>query len=83
MADVADDVAAVLDALEIEHFLTLGWSGGGPHALACAALLPGRCLAAATLAGVGSAEAAGLDWSSGMADENVAEFARRRRPRRP
>ena len=64
----------MLDALEIEHFLTLGWSGGGPHALACAALLPGRCLAAATLAGVAPREAAGLDWSSGMADENLAEF---------
>ena len=54
--------------------MTLGWSGGGPHALACAALLPDRCSAAATLAGVAPREAAGLDWSSGMADENVAEF---------
>jgi len=74
VADVVEDVVAVLDELGIERFLTLGWSGGGPHALACAALLPDRCLAAATLAGVAPREAAGLDWSSGMADENVAEF---------
>ncbi len=74
VADVVDDVVAVLDALGDDHFLTLGWSGGGPHALACAALLPDRCAAAATLAGVAPREAAGLDWSSGMADENLAEF---------
>ena len=74
VADVVDDVVAVLDALGVDHFLTLGWSGGGPHALACAALLPDRCPAAATLAGVAPREAAGLDWSSGMADENLAEF---------
>ena len=55
--------------------MTVGWSGGGPHGLACAALLPGRCLAAASLAGVAPAQAAGLDWTAGMGPENVAEFA--------
>src|SRR5262249_9798364 len=74
VADVADDVAAVLDALSDEHFVTVGWSGGGPHALACAALLPGRCLAAATMAGVAPYPAEGLDWLAGMGPENVAEF---------
>jgi pimeloyl-ACP methyl ester carboxylesterase len=74
VADVVDDVVAVLDELGDERFLTLGWSGGGPHALACAALLPGRCAAAATLAGVAPREAAGLDWTRSMADENLAEF---------
>ena len=42
VADCAADVAAVADALGIERFYTAGRSGGGPHALACAALLPGR-----------------------------------------
>ncbi len=42
--------------------------------MACAALLPGRCAAAATLAGVAPYDAEGLDWLSGMADENLAEF---------
>jgi pimeloyl-ACP methyl ester carboxylesterase len=75
VADVAGDTAAVLDALEIDRFLTLGWSGGGPHALACAALLPGRCTAAATLAGVAPYPADGLDWMAGMGAENVEEFS--------
>ena len=52
VADAAADVTAVLDALGAGDFVTAGWSGGGPHALACAALLPGRCRAAATIAGV-------------------------------
>jgi pimeloyl-ACP methyl ester carboxylesterase len=74
VADAADDVAAVLDSLGAEGFVTAGWSGGGPHALACAARLPGRCLAAATIAGVAPYGADGLDWLAGMAGENVAEF---------
>jgi pimeloyl-ACP methyl ester carboxylesterase len=51
VADTAADTAAVLDALGAEEFVTMGWSGGGPHALACAGLLPGRCRAAAIIAG--------------------------------
>ena len=74
VADVAGDVAAVLDALGLDTFVTAGWSGGGPHALACAALLPGRCLAAASIAGVAPHDATGLDWTAGMGPENVAEF---------
>ena len=65
----------MLDGLGAGQFVTVGWSGGGPHALACAALLPGRCLAAASLAGVAPLQAAGLDWMAGMGPENVAEFA--------
>jgi pimeloyl-ACP methyl ester carboxylesterase len=64
----------VLDHLEAGPFLTAGWSGGGPHALACAALLPDRCLAAASLAGVAPYGAAGLDWLAGMGEENIQEF---------
>src|SRR5215510_9653306 len=71
VADVVDDVVAVLDELGDERFLTLGWSGGGPHALACAALLPDRCAAAATLAGVAPYAAEGLRWLDGMGPENI------------
>jgi pimeloyl-ACP methyl ester carboxylesterase len=70
----AADLAAVLDALGAGEFVTVGWSGGGPHALACAALLPGRCLAAASMAGPAPHHAEGLDWWHGMASENLAEF---------
>jgi pimeloyl-ACP methyl ester carboxylesterase len=74
VADVTGDVVSVLNALGAETFLTAGWSGGGPHALACAALLPGQCLAAASIAGVAPYGAPGLDWLAGMGQENVAEF---------
>jgi len=74
VVDVAGDTAAVLDELGADSFVTAGWSGGGPHALACAAALPGRCLAAASIAGVAPYQAPGLDWMAGMGPENVAEF---------
>ena len=74
VVDAAADTAAVLDALGLDRFVTAGWSGGGPHALACVAALPGRCLAAASISGVGPYGAAGLDWLAGMGPENVAEF---------
>ncbi|MFC4782906.1 alpha/beta fold hydrolase [Nocardioides sp. MAHUQ-72] len=71
--DVADSVT-ILDHLGVGEFVTLGWSGGGPRALACAAELPDRCLAAATLAGVAPKGVEGLDWFEGMAPENRAEY---------
>jgi pimeloyl-ACP methyl ester carboxylesterase len=74
VADVAADTVAVLDAIGADCFLTLGWSGGGPYALACAALLPGRCRAAASLAGPAPYRAEGLDWLAGMGPENVEGF---------
>jgi pimeloyl-ACP methyl ester carboxylesterase len=74
VADAADDARAVLDMLGHETFATIGWSGGGPHALACAALMPERCRGAATLAGVGPYGAPDLDFMAGMGPENVAEF---------
>jgi pimeloyl-ACP methyl ester carboxylesterase len=51
VADAAGDITAILDALGAGKFLNLGWSGGGPYALACDALLAGRCLATAVIAG--------------------------------
>ncbi|GIF17945.1 pimeloyl-ACP methyl ester carboxylesterase [Actinoplanes tereljensis] len=76
VADAAADTAAVLDAIGIAEFVTVGWSGGGPHALACAALLPDRCLAAATIAGVAPYGVEGLDWFEGMGAENIEEFGK-------
>jgi pimeloyl-ACP methyl ester carboxylesterase len=74
VAAVVEDVTALLAELGADRFLTVGWSGGGPHALACAALMPGRCLAAATIAGVAPYDAEGLDWLDGMGAENIEEF---------
>jgi len=75
VADCAADVTVILDRLGAADFLALGWSGGGPHALASAALTGGRCRAVASLAGVAPSGAAGLDWLSGMGPENVEEFS--------
>jgi pimeloyl-ACP methyl ester carboxylesterase len=74
VASAAADAAALADHLGHERFLTAGWSGGGPHALACAALMPDRVLAAATIAGVAPYEADGLDWTAGMGEDNRIEY---------
>ena len=74
VADAATDTLAVLDAIAADDFVVMGHSGGGPHALACAALLPQRCLAAVSLAGLGPYGIEGFDWMAGMAAENVEEF---------
>jgi len=74
VVDAAADAEAVLDMLGHETFATMGVSGGGPHALACAAGLPERCRGAATLAGVGPFGVDDLDFLAGMGPENVAEF---------
>jgi pimeloyl-ACP methyl ester carboxylesterase len=74
VANVTPDVAAVLDQLGADRFYTLGWSGGGPHALACAALLPERLIGAATVGCLAPYDADGLDWMAGMGQENVESF---------
>ena len=74
VADAAADAAAMADHLGADRFLTAGWSGGGPHALACAALLPERVLSCATIAGVAPWDAQGLDWIAGMGETNQLEY---------
>lgn len=75
VVDAASDTGAVLDALGADEFLVVGWSGGGPHALACAARHPTRCLGAASIAGVVPFDTPGKEFTAGMAEENVVEFA--------
>jgi pimeloyl-ACP methyl ester carboxylesterase len=74
VADAAYDVAAIADDLGIDRFAVVGRSGGGPHALACAALLPTRVTRTAVLVSLAPANARDLDWYSGMADDNVAAY---------
>lgn len=75
VASCAVDVAAVADALGYERFYSVGSSGGAPHSIACAALLPDRLIAGAATASPAPIDAGGLDWTAGMAQENVAELA--------
>jgi pimeloyl-ACP methyl ester carboxylesterase len=71
---IAGDVAAIADALGVERFAVMGHSGGGPHALACAALLDDRVAAAVSVSGLAPYSADGLDWFAGMAPAGVASL---------
>lgn len=73
VVDVVSDTEAVLGALGASRCVVAGWSGGGPHALACAARL-GGVAAALVIAGVAPYDADGLDWPAGMGQENLDEF---------
>jgi pimeloyl-ACP methyl ester carboxylesterase len=74
VVDVVADSDAVLAALGAQRCLTMGWSGGGPHALACGARL-GAAAAVLVVAGVAPYDADGLDWMAGMGEDNVIEFS--------
>ena len=77
VADDAGDTAEVLDALGVQRFVAMGWSGGGPHALACGALLAERCAGVVGIAGVAPFDGVdrdGLDFLAGMGPENIEEF---------
>jgi pimeloyl-ACP methyl ester carboxylesterase len=65
VADAAADVARLADTLGLDRFAVMGASGGGPHALACAALLPERVWAAVTIAGI-APYTGGDEWFAGM-----------------
>jgi pimeloyl-ACP methyl ester carboxylesterase len=72
VGSAAEDVAAVADELGLDRFAVMGASGGGPHALACAALLPDRVTGVVSLAGLAPFDAEGLDWFAGMASDGAA-----------
>jgi pimeloyl-ACP methyl ester carboxylesterase len=74
VADAAIDAASIMDVLGVERFVTWGVSGGGPHALACAALLPDRVAAACSIGGVGPFDARGLNYFKDMGEDNIVEF---------
>jgi pimeloyl-ACP methyl ester carboxylesterase len=67
VADASADVLRVVDELGIDRFITAGASGGGPHALGCAALAPDRVSAVLALAGI-APYTSDFDWFAGMAD---------------
>ncbi len=74
VADVVADVRAIAADLGTERVLTWGISGGGPHALACAALAPDLIAAAASLAAPAPYGAQGLDYFEGMGELNVEDI---------
>ena len=69
IVDVVPDVELIADGLGIDRFAVMGGSGGGPHTLACAALLGGRvirCAAFVSVAPLGDPGLARADWIDGM-----------------
>jgi pimeloyl-ACP methyl ester carboxylesterase len=74
VADCVNDVRAIAGALGIERLAVWGHSGGGPHALACAALLPELVSAVATFASVAPFDAPGLDYFTGMGEANADDI---------
>src|SRR6185437_3401872 len=74
VASAAEDVRSIADAFGIDRFATMGHSGGGPHALACAALLPDRVLAVISGYALAPYGAEGLDWFAGMSESGAASL---------
>ncbi|WP_422756250.1 alpha/beta fold hydrolase [Micromonospora sp. WMMD708] len=80
VADAARDVEAIADQLGLDRFAVAGRSGGGPHALACAAdeRLHGRVSRVAVLVSLAPSDATGLDWFDGMNTDNQRGFGAER-----
>jgi pimeloyl-ACP methyl ester carboxylesterase len=74
VVDCVSDVKAIADAEGIDHFVVVGGSGGGPHALAVAARLPERATFVRCVVGIVPYETADFDWFAGMDPENIKEF---------
>jgi len=78
VADEVDDVLLLADTLGFDRFGVSGGSGGGPHALACAALIsPERLIRVSCVVGIVPFGPQGLEreeWLAGMDAENVKEF---------
>lgn len=70
-ADI-DDQSELLGHLGVEKFISIGWSGGGPHAINMTR--HPSCVGAITLAGVGEWGHGDLDFLAGMGPENHEEF---------
>jgi pimeloyl-ACP methyl ester carboxylesterase len=74
VADDVPDLEALLDHLGVERCVTLGWSGGGPHALASAALAPSRVAAVTLIASVAPYGEPDLDFLADTGEDNIEEF---------
>jgi pimeloyl-ACP methyl ester carboxylesterase len=74
VASAAADAGRVADRLGIDNFAVLGHSGGGPRALACAALLVERVIAAVTISSPAPWPAVGLDYFAGMSEGSAREL---------
>ena len=75
VADAVEDVRALLDAAGVARTGVIGGSGGGPHALALATLLPERCTLVQCVVGVAPRTLLGEEFFTGMDPANQRRFA--------
>lgn len=74
IVDGASDVAEIANSLGLKRFAVWGFSGGGDYALACAAMLPDRVVAASSLSTLGPYGVEGFDFFNGMGEYNVEDY---------
>ncbi len=74
VADCAEDVRAIAGALGLDQLAVWGISGGGPHAIASAALLGDLVPAVGVLASIAPWGAPGLNYFEGMGELNVEDM---------
>ena len=72
LLDCAEDFVLVADRLGLERFAVIGYSGGGPYAVALGALVPGRLRGVAVVSGLGALDRP--DAFEGMDEANAADF---------
>jgi pimeloyl-ACP methyl ester carboxylesterase len=75
VADVVQDVVTIANAFGLKRFSVSGGSGGGPHVLATAALLPDRVVRCLASVSVAPFDGEGIDFLDGMNEGNVQEFS--------
>lgn len=74
VVDCAADVRRLSEVLGFERCVVWGFSGGGPHALACGALLDDLVAAVATIGSPAPLDAPGLDVLAGRSDEDREDY---------
>jgi pimeloyl-ACP methyl ester carboxylesterase len=74
VASAAADVSQLADAFGVSRFAVIGYSGGGPHALACGALLAGRVAGVVSMAGL-APFTEDFDWFAGMVSDGALRAA--------
>jgi len=69
--DANDDLEEILEYLDVENFVSIGWSGGGPYALASGLLK--SCTGVQLIAAVSPYDAKDFDWFQDQSPESIEE----------
>ena len=69
--DANEDLVEILNQLAVEKFVSVGWSGGGPYALASGLL--NKCSGVQLIASVSPYDAEDFDWFQDQTPEMVEE----------